>query len=162
VNSLDYSNTPHACFKVEAGASAGINDEFPPLLENHLHALFDPAQKMKKTPLGSWAIELEVGQKSFTMLLDRSKYEDGEWVLLVGPSRTPGLLDLLRGRKPVDYSPELVQVCREIHGALSEIPRITALRWYFEGFHSQTVAVATPDELPWNQPVPGESAKRMS
>jgi hypothetical protein len=86
------------------------------------------------------------------MLLDRSKYEDAEWVLLVGPSQTPGLVDLLRGRKPVDYSPELLRVCREIHTALTGIPGITAVRWYFEGFNSQTAAVATTDELPWSQP----------
>lgn len=86
------------------------------------------------------------------MLLDRSKHENDEWILLVGPSQTPGLLALLRGRKPVDYSPELVQVCGEIHTALTGISGITAVRWYFEGFHSQTAAVTTPDQLPWIKP----------
>jgi hypothetical protein len=42
-------------------------------------------------------------------------------------------------------------LCREIHTMLTEISGIAAVRWYFEGLDSQTAAVATPNELPWNQ-----------
>ena len=119
------------------------------MLAHHLDARFDSFRVIKKWFVTPWAAVLQTGQKSYSMVLGKSKYEKDEWVLLVGPSETPGLFDLLRGRKPVAHSPELQQVCREIHAALTAISGITAVRWYFEGFHSQTAAVATPDELPW-------------
>lgn len=81
----------------------------------------------------------------------KSKYEDAEWILLVGPLDKPTLLDRLRGRKPISDVPALMLICREIHAMLTAISGVSAVRWYFEGFGSQTSAVATPDELPWNE-----------
>ena len=69
----------------------------------------------------------------------------------MGPLEGPGLLDRLLGRKPISKVPELTLTCREIHQVLTAIPGISAVRWYFEGRKTQSVAVATPDELPWQR-----------
>lgn len=149
---MDYSETPHACFKVESASIARANDELPRMLAHHLHARLNSA-RVRKTPLlASWTIHVGLDQESsFTVILGRSKYEKDEWILLVGPSQTPGLLDLMRGRKSVGYSPGLMRICREIHAFLARVSGFTAIRWYFQGFRSQSTAVATPDELPWSK-----------
>lgn len=69
----------------------------------------------------------------------------------MGPLEGPGLLDRLLGRKPISKVLELTLTCREIHQVLTAIPGISAIRWYFEGRKTQSVAVATPDELPWQR-----------
>jgi hypothetical protein len=95
-------------------------------------------------------VQVEQGS-SFMVVLTRSNYEDDQWALLVGSLRVRGLLDFLRGRNPIGVSPEWIQVCRDIHTMLTSSPGITDVRWYFEGFRSQSAAVATPDELPWGE-----------
>jgi hypothetical protein len=73
--------------------------------------------------------------------LVESKYDDDEWILLVGPLGTQ-----------MANTPEVMLVCREIHALFATVAGITAIRWYFKGFRGQSrEAVATPDELPWTQ-----------
>ena len=146
---LSYNNAPHVCFKVELPLRGSTDDEVPRLLERHLHTRFDSARVIKTGFLAPLAVELRAGTKTFSAVLGRSKYEDGEWVLIVGPLKSPGLLDRLFGRKPVSEVPELILTCREIHQMLTAISGITAVRWYFVGRNTQSAAVATADELPW-------------
>jgi hypothetical protein len=135
----DYSKTTHVCFKVERSLTAVADDELPRVLERQLGTRFDSV-KMKKMPfMASWAFVLQMKQKPYSAVLGRSKYADDEWLLLVSPPNTP------------DAS-ELIVVCREIHALVTAIANVTAVRWYFEGPHNQTAAVATPDELPWTGP----------
>jgi hypothetical protein len=146
---LSYNNTPHVCFKVELPPRGSADDEVPRFLERHLRTRFDLARVIKTGFLAPLAVELRAGAKTFSAVLGRSKYEDGEWILIVGPLKAPGLLDRLLGRKPISEVPELMLTCREIHQMLTAISGITAVRWYFEGRNTQSAAVATPDELPW-------------
>lgn len=148
---MSYSKTPHACFKVEGASIGRTDDELPRMLTNHLQTRFASARVKKMPFFGSWTVELQVGpESSFTIMLNRSKYGNDEWVLLLDPLQSRGLLDILRGHKPTGSSSGLMQACRDIHAYLTATPGITAVRWYFEGFRSQTAAVATPDELPWS------------
>ena len=150
---MDYSETPHAYFKFERGSTARVDDDLPQVLAHHLGIRLYSVRVRKTWLFGSWSVALQMGQKSyFRMFVARSKYENDEWVLLIGPLDIPPLRELLRGRKPVTYSPELVQTCQEVHASLIGISGVTRIRWYFEGFHSQSAAVATPDELPWTRP----------
>jgi hypothetical protein len=148
---LDYSKTPHVCFKIDRASNYGGSDVLPQALALQLRTRIESIQ-LKKTPLfGSSTIVMTAGQESFTAVMDRSKYGNDEWVLLIAPSSGPRLMSMLRPRKPHAVSSNLVQVCRLIHSSLGEIPGVTAVRWYFEGFRSQSAAVAQPDELPWGQ-----------
>jgi hypothetical protein len=146
---LSYYNTPHACFKAELPTSGGAEDQVPRVLERHLHTRFESVRVIKAGFLALLAVELRTGPKTFLAVLGRSKYEDDEWILLVGPPKSPGLLDRLLGRKPDSEVPELIQTCRGIHTMLTTISGVTAVRWYFEGRDTPSVAVATPDELTW-------------
>ena len=137
------------CFKVELAPNGSADDEVPRLLERHLRARFDSVRVIKTGFLAALAVELRAGAKTFSAVLGRSKYEDGEWILIVGPLKAPGWMDRLVGRKPISEVPELMLTCREIHGMLTAISGITAVRWYFEGRNTQSAAVATADELPW-------------
>jgi hypothetical protein len=83
------------------------------------------------------------------VMLKRSRYADDLWVLQVGSLQVRSFLDFLRGRNPTGHSPELMQVCRDIHTMLTSTPGITRVSWYFQSFPSQSAGVATPDELPW-------------
>jgi hypothetical protein len=146
---LSYANIPHVCFKVELPPTGQAADDVPRLLERHFRTRFDSARVMMTGPLAPLAVALQAGAKSFSVVLGRSKYEDGEWILLVGPPHSPSLLDRLLSRRPASDTPELMQLCREIHAMLTPIPGVTDIRWYFAGRNGQTSAFAAPDELPW-------------
>ena len=94
---------------------------------------------------------LQLERRSYAAVLGPSQYGNDEWILLVEPPDAPGLLDRVRGVESTVSQEGLNRVCREIHAVLTTTQDISAVRWYFEGFHTQTAAVATPDELPWGQ-----------
>ncbi|MFL6604742.1 MAG: hypothetical protein ACJ8R9_25875 [Steroidobacteraceae bacterium] len=146
---MSYDNTPHVCFKVDLAPNGSADDEVPRLLERHLRTRFDSVRVIKTGFLAPLAVELRAAAKTFSAVLGRNKYEGDEWILIVGPLEGPGLLDRLLGRKPISEVPDLMLTCREIHGMLTAISSITAVRWYFEGRNTQSAAVATADELPW-------------
>jgi hypothetical protein len=100
--------------------------------------------------LWTLTIVLQSAGKSFSAVLGRSKFEEGEWVLIVGPPSTQGWVDRLRGRRPESYS-ELALTCRKLHTVLAGLTGVSETRWYFQGPRSQSEAVSTPDELPWPQ-----------
>jgi hypothetical protein len=147
---MSHDNTPHACFKAGSPLRETGNDELSGVLEHALRARFDSVRVIKTGPMASLTVVLQTAGKSFSMVLGRSKYEDDEWILLVGPPDGPSLLDRLRGQ-PLSAAPELILTCHAIHEILTELPGISAVRWYFEGLRTQTAAVATPDELPWSR-----------
>jgi hypothetical protein len=88
--------------------------------------------------LSKWIVMVEVSQKCFLIGLKKSKFEKSEWIMQVGPVDSP-----------LGYSEEILLICREIHTVLTTTAGVTAIRWYFEGFHNQSVAATTPDQLPW-------------
>jgi hypothetical protein len=134
---VDHSKTPHVCFKAEFPPAARADDELPQLLERQLQSRVDTVRVVKARFLAPWAAVLQTGEKSFSVVLGRSKYAADEWILIASPPDPPS-----------DAS-ELMATCRKIHAVLTAIPNISAVRWYFEGPKNQTTAVATPDELPW-------------
>jgi len=146
---LDYKRIPHACFRFELPVPVIVRDEIAGILERGLRGRFDSVDVWKIWFIAQWFAVVRLGQKSFTVLFRKSRYKDDEWVLLVGPLDVPGIMDRLRGRPPGDAAPELIRICRETHNALATANGVSAIRWYFEGFGSQSVAVATPDDLPW-------------
>lgn len=119
------------------------------MLAHPLKGRFAAVQVTKIPLTTSWAVALQVAQRSFAAVLGKSKYGNDEWILLIEPPDAPRFLDRIRGHKSVVGSPELIQTCREIHAVLTTTQGISAVRWYFEGPRNQTAAVATPDELPW-------------
>jgi Ca-activated chloride channel family protein len=142
---VDYGRTPHVCFKAE-GASAPVSgDELAKILEAGLHARFGPIRIKRRWFIAQWIAVLRVGEASFSVHLGSSKDKDHEWVLLAGP------LDRDNGQRSRNFASELTLICREIHAALTAVPGISDVRWYFEGLQSQRHAVATPDELPWSK-----------
>jgi hypothetical protein len=122
------------------------------MLAGRLGARFASARVVKRPRLlpSLGLIEVQVGQvPKFSVMLRRSRYGNDEWILKIGPWRFWGLLKFVLGHNLTGFSPERMQLCREIHAMLTSTPGITAVRWYFEGVRSQSAAVATPDELPW-------------
>lgn len=149
---MSYAKTPHACFKVKSTSFGSAEDELPQTLAKYLQTRLASVRVRKMPFFGSWAIEVKVGPgSSFTVMLDKSKYGDNEWVLVLGSPTGSSLLDFMRRRDQTSHPPQLIQACRDIHTYLTSIPGITEIRWYFEGFHSQSAAVVTPDELLWSR-----------
>jgi len=145
---LDYEKTPRVCFKVEARPRD--DDEFARILAQSFGERLGSVHAKKNVVMGSWAIVLQIGQQTFPAVLSRSKYGNDEWIMLIASPDSAGLFDRMRGRKEIASSPGLLQVCRDIHTVLTATAGISDVRWYFEGFRSQSAAVATPDELLWN------------
>lgn len=149
-NCMDKSKIPHVCFKVAYTSEGDLGDELSRRLESHLLPLFNSVEIIKRRIFPVWAINLSINKKSFTLCLTRSRYENGEWVLLVGPLDTPILSCRLGRPTQITSVPELKLISQNIHSLLATITGISAIRWYFEGGQVQSRAVNTPDELPWD------------
>jgi hypothetical protein len=147
---MDSGTTPHACFRVDSARFAKGEQSLPQKLVDHLKGYVASVQLKKPPFVGSWIINVQVGNTSaYSIHLGPSKYKEDEWVLLVGSLRPWSLRDTIRRRGLVEYSAELLELCRAIHRLISIAPGFTDARWYFQGFRNQGSAVATPDELPW-------------
>ena len=136
---------PRAAFKVEAEFLSDSDGQLPQKLSLHLNTRFKsaPAERMWLFP--GWSIDLQIGLDPFHVALKESKQWRDSWVLMVAPGGRRGFLALMRG---ANISPELSQICREIHAFLTNTSGISEVRWYFTG---SRIAVATPEELPWGQ-----------
>lgn len=52
--------------------------------------------------------------------------------------------------KPLSVFKDLMLISDVIHTLLADTPRITQLRWFFEGWDNNTPGVPTPADLPWD------------
>jgi hypothetical protein len=147
---MSHENTPHVCFRADLVPPEEVATKLAEILERQFRARFASVDVVKAARLASLVITFRTGDKSFSAVLGSSKYEDGEWLMLIGPPSTPSLLDRIRGRREDVGITELMAGCREIHAMLIGIPGLSAIRWYFEGSRTQSAAVETPDELPWS------------
>ena len=142
---MSYENTPHVCFRVTPPTSGDVTDTVPRLIERQLRQQFESVQLLNSRFLPPMTAVLSAEGRSFAMVLGKSKYEAGEWILIVGPSDSPSQWARLRRQRPVSNVAELRRVCDTIHELLIALPGVSALRWYFEGARNPT----TPRELPW-------------
>jgi hypothetical protein len=147
---LSHEYTPHACFKFTSASPSTEENDLREVLQYKLRAEFDSMRTIDVGSLATLTIILQGAGKSFCAVLGRSKFEEGEWILIVGPPSTPGFVNLLRGRRSESYA-ELALTCMKLHKVLAGLTGVSAARWYFEGPRSQSEAVSTPDELPWPQ-----------
>lgn len=135
---MDYSQTPRVCFTAELSSVANAKAELSKILEQRFVDRFNSMKKVKTWFLTPWAALVRVKRHSFLIGLKKSKFSKDEWTVQVGPMDSPP-----------GYSDELLLICQEIHTLLAAKAGISAMRWYFEEFHNQSKAVATPDDLPW-------------
>lgn len=146
---MSHENIPHVCFRADLVPPGEVGSKLADILERQFRSRFASVDVLKAGRLASLVITFQTGNKSFSAVLGKSKYEDGEWLMLIGPPSAPGLLDRIRGHREDAGIAELMAGCREIHSMLTGISGISAIRWYFEGSRTQSAAVETPDELPW-------------
>ena len=133
---------PHACFRFTPPRPSTGEPDLKRALESGLRDEFEAVQIVNFGPLATLAVVLGTGEKSVPAVFGNSKFETGEWILIVG---SPDL----SSRQKATPSPELETACRKIHTVLAVTPGVSATRWYFEGRTSQSNAVSTPDELAW-------------
>ena len=138
---MRYRKMPRAAFKVKAD----IDCRLPQMLSQHLNSRFESSPPEKMWLFPGWTVDLRVGRDPFHVALKESKQWPDSWVLMVTPGGRRGFLALMRGS---DISPELSQICREIHVFLTNTAGISEVRWYLTGSHT---AVGTPEELPWDR-----------
>lgn len=147
---LDLEKTPHACFKVEIAAIAIADDNFPQALANQLQPRFSSVRVVKTPFKSSWMIALQLERESYAAVLGPSKFGNEEWIFLIGPPDAPGPSDRIHGEESsASQNDGLIRVCKEVHSVLMTTRGISAVRWYFQGPHTQSAAVATPEELSW-------------
>jgi hypothetical protein len=145
------SQFPRVCFKNLASSSEKSGAELAHKLADRLREKAGPVG-IKKWPLATWALKLEVGGKPFTAGLSKAKKRENEWILMVGPSDAgPSLLEFLGWQRAGAPSQELMQACREVHAVLTGSSDISAVRWYFIRPNNKPTAVLSPDELPWRR-----------
>lgn len=141
LNKLTRQRIPYVALKVDDPA-LGARD-LAQILAERLRKPFGTVRAKRNWTIVHWRIDLAVREERFTLLLKR--YRNGAWTWLVAPRE-------FRVQLESDTS-TLQSVCREVHNALVNAPSISAVRWYFRDLATRTEAVATPDELPWSNPV---------
>jgi hypothetical protein len=147
---MSHENTPRACFKAAVQADGRPGDPLP-MIDQRLRDQFDFVRVKQPLWLTPRFFVLGSGAQSVSAVVGQSKYAPGEWVLVVGPGGKRGLLDRLLSTDLSVSASELKHTCSRIHRALTAIPQLSAIRWYFEGTRTQSAAVHTPDELPWDR-----------
>src|SRR6266403_3563571 len=120
---FDY-RSPHVCFTMQLASAGDIRNELSRILKTRLRARFGSVRETNTWVLalsmrwvfGSSAVALQLGEKAFSVIWFRSRYENGEWIVVVVPA-------------PLTNSPELVLICREIHTLLTATARGSRIRW---------------------------------
>jgi len=149
---LEWDKAPHVCFKEEFPSSSKAKQEIAGDLEKHLRARFASVKDISLPLVGPRIIDLQLGQKTVSLVWHKSRFKDGGWILIVAPGEIPSPWDLLRGRGTELCMGEVKLVSREIHALLTSVSGISDVMWYFERFREQgKKAVWTPDELPWTE-----------
>ena len=72
-----------------------------------------------------------------------------EWLLQLAPTLLPGLIARLRGQQRSASSAHLLEIARQVHAALAPLPRVSAMRWRWDGI---------PDEKGSLEPTPAPGA----
>lgn len=142
-----YTNIPHACFY----AALRPRDARVLLLQSlemRLLAKFSGVRHRRTWLRSGLIIFVQSDTATFVVSLMGSKYANQEWVLVVVPPTSQKASSSLFPEDS-DHNDELMRLCREIHEVLTKIPLLKSIRWYFDGYDSQLVAVSTPDELNW-------------
>jgi hypothetical protein len=146
---MDYSKTPHVVFKGETLTEKMPDEWLVRELVDGLERKFGVVRLRKRRLLRIWTMLVKGDSESFRIFIRKFRPGGNECVLLAAPSRTPPFLEILRGRRPVDYSPDLAEICRIVHARLVACGMINVESWFFSGSGTQSLAVGTPDELPW-------------
>jgi hypothetical protein len=78
---------PHARFKANFPSAFSTKEEISALLESHFRARFGATERGL---LWRWGgprlVRFHVGQKSVSVVWHKSRFEDGEWILVVAPT----------------------------------------------------------------------------
>ena len=146
---MDYSKTPHVCFSAEFSPRSAASVELPLLLQRGLESNAVALRVIKAKFVAPWAAVLRVGAQDCSIVLGKSRFADDEWILIVSPPGAATIFERLMKRQPRPDVDGLKLSCRTIHAVLVAIPNVSRIRWYFEGFSSQSGAVGLPDQLPW-------------
>jgi hypothetical protein len=146
---MDYSKTPHVVFKGETLTEKMPDERLVRELVDGLERKFGVVRLRKRRLLRIWTMLVKGDSESFSIFIRKFRPGGDECVLLAAPSRTPPFLEVLRGRRPVDYSTDLAEICKVVHSSLAACKGIEIVSWFFSGSGKQSPAVRTPDELPW-------------
>jgi hypothetical protein len=105
-------------------------------------------------PVSLLKITLPAGDFSVGIARRRRKGPNyGTWSISIDPviGRVPGNISNEEQRK---RAKDLMLISEEIHALLADIPGVTGLRWFFEGWDNKTPGVRTPADLPWHVDIP--------
>jgi len=127
-----------------------VGDELVRRLEFQFRGRFKSCRFRKIWLFGSWAAVIQTEKNSHAVGITQSKYDKNDWIIAVSPAREIKPTSLESRHMARLEEEDIRFLCRELHAELSAINGVSAIRWYFEGTDSQSSAVATPDELPWN------------
>jgi hypothetical protein len=124
------------------------------MFERHLTKRFGPVRMFKRVFLPVSILTFNVLETKFVIAVtpERRKKYDNEWYVSVDPIEYPVSKDLPRELE-MKYAGNLLAISEEINVLLTDIPGVTRLRWYFEGWDKKKPGVRTPAELPWHMDV---------
>jgi len=153
---MSIQRLPRVVFNLELVPARGARKELTKKIERHLSKNVGQVRSIGRWifPVSLLQITLAAGNFAVGIARRRRKGPDyGAWSISIDPviGRVPGNISSEEQRK---CAKDLMLISDAIHALLTEIPGVTRLRWFFEGWNNKTPAVGSPADLPWHLDVP--------
>lgn len=138
---------PRVAFRLDGLNSRRAQKEFARMLQQHLSITFGPIRFVRQFPFAASVLVLTVDGDEFYVGV-RYVPRDRESYIAIH------FLPSIPKDEERKVTRHLMRICDEINALLINMPAVTRLRWYLEGWDVKKPAVRTPGELPWKLDVP--------
>jgi hypothetical protein len=147
---MSIQRLPRVVFNLELLPARGARKELTTRLEQHLSKHLGPVRAIGRWifPVSLLKVTLAAGFFSVGIARRRRKGPNyGAWSISIDPviGRVPGNTSIEEQSR---YAKDLKLISDEIHTLLANIPEVTRLRWFFEGWDNKTPGVRSPADLP--------------
>ena len=164
---MSIQRLPRVVFNLELVRARGARNELTRKVEQHLSKHLGAVRAIGRWIFPVSVLEIALATGNFVVGITRRRRKGpnyGAWCISIDPatSRVPGDISNDEQRKAAK---DLMLISDVIHALLADIPGVTRLRWFFEGWDNRTPAVRTPAELPWHLDIPelrGPRNRRIS
>lgn len=139
-------------FNLELVPARGARKELTRRFERHLSKHLGPVRTIGRWIFPVSVLQITLATGNFSVGITRRRRKGptyGEWRIFIDPvmGRAPGDISNEEQRK---CAKDLMLISGVIHTMLADIPEVTRLRWFFEGWNNKIPGVGTPADLPWH------------
>lgn len=140
---------PHVMFSLDLLPKRSARRKLANMLARSLAEKFGAVYVLPRTIVPLALLKFDVNGVEFVVMVLSQQPRKGEWHVAIYPLEALPPVVSSPSEEQKKYAGDLRLISEEVHVALSAIPGVTRLRWFFEGRGHKKLAVRTPAELPW-------------